>query len=133
MSKLTVQYEGEEERLDEFFKSLVFQQIIDSKSSAGEKLILSVIFRKTLHYDKWEDTIAMHWLSASVSICESKTRRIIKQLEAKGLITVTRSKGGKGNGAKRFHTFSLSNDFIFIIVDKWANIKGENNFKNDYE
>ncbi|MDM5264564.1 hypothetical protein PF327_10200 [Sulfurovum sp. XTW-4] len=133
MSKLSVTYHGEKYELDEFYKSLLFQRIMDGDFNRDERDVLLVIFRKTLHFDKWYDRLGIYWLSKAVGIGQNKLRQTLKQLEAKGLLEVEHSKGGRTNGNQKFSQFSLANDFIFLIVDKWLDIKMDNDFKSSYE
>lgn len=128
MSNLQVTYQGDKITLDEFYKSMMFQRIMDDNFSRDERDVMLVIFRKTLHFDKWEDRLGIYWLSESVGVCQSKLRKTIKQLKAKGLIEVEPSKGGRTDSSKRFSKFSLANDFIFIVVREWYEVKEEQGF-----
>ena len=128
MSKLKVTYQDDDIELDEFFKSLMFQRIMDGDFSRDERDLMLVVFRKTLHFDKWHDHLGIYWLSGSVGICQSKLRKTIKQLEAKGLIELKRSKGGRIDSPERFSKFSLANDFISLVIREWVEIKEDNDF-----
>ena len=133
MSKLSVIRNEEKITLDEFFKSMMFQRIMDGDFNRDERDLMLVIFRKTIHFDKWYDHLGIYWLSKAVGICQSKLRKTIKQLEAKGLIKVKRSKGGRTDSNKKFSRFSLSEDFIFLTVDNWIQVKEEQGFYIDIE
>ncbi len=133
MSKLSVTVNDEKINLDEFFKSLMFQRIMDGDFNRDERDLMLVIFRKTIHFDKWYDHLGIYWLSKAVGVCQSKLRATIKQLQAKGLIDVKRSKGGRIDSNKKFSRFSLSEDFIFLIVDNWRQVKEEQGFYIDTE
>jgi len=133
MSKLSVIRNEEKITLDEFFKSMMFQRIMDGDFNRDERDLMLVIFRKTIHFDKWYDHLGIYWLSKAVGICQSKLRKTIKQLEAKGLIEVKRSKGGRTDSNKKFSRFSLSEDFIFLTVDNWIQVKEEQGFYIDIE
>jgi predicted transcriptional regulator len=113
--------------LDEFFKSLMFQRIMDGDFSRNERDTLLVIFRKTLHFEKVKDSIGMHWLAKAVGIGANTLRDTIEQLEAKGLISIGRSKGGRG-GARKFNTFAISNYMILDVYRHWEEIKLDNDF-----
>jgi len=128
VSKLQVTYQGDDITLDEFYKSMMFQRIMDGDFSRDERDVMLVVFRKTLHFDKWNDHLGIYWLSESVGICQSKLRKTIKQLEAKGLIEIERSKGGRIDSHKKFSKFNLANDFIFLVVREWVEIKEDNDF-----
>ena len=128
MSRLQVTQNDETIELDEFYKSMMFQRIMDGDFNRDERDVMLVIFRKTLHFDKWYDHLGIHWLSESVGICQSKLRKTIKQLEAKGLIEIERSKGGRIDSHKKFSKFSLANDFIFLVIREWVEIKEDNDF-----
>jgi len=118
----------EEIVLDEFYKSLLFQNIMDGDHPRNERDTMLVILRKTIHFNKWSDHIAMYWLSKAIGISESTLRETIKRLEFKGLLTITKSKGGRCSSAKKFHSFSFSDEFLLMIFDKWYTIKEENGF-----
>jgi len=133
LSKLSVIRNEEKITLDEFFKSMMFQRIMDGDFNRDERDLMLVIFRKTIHFDKWYDHLGIYWLSKAVGICQSKLRKTIKQLEAKGLIEVKRSKGGRTDSNKKFSRFSLSEDFIFLTVDNWIQVKEEQGFYIDIE
>lgn len=128
MSKLQVTIHGETIALDEFYKSMMFQRIMDGDFNRDERDVLLVIFRKTIHFDKWYDNLGIFHLSKLVGVSQNKLRSTIKQLEAKGLIEIEYSKGGRTDSANRFHKFSLENDFIFLVVREWTEIKEENGF-----
>lgn len=128
MSSLSVKYSGERVNLDEFYKSLLFQRIMDSDFSRDERDVLLVVFRKTVHFDKWYDRLAIYNFSKAVGICQSKLRRTIAQLEAKGLLDVEKSTGGRTDSTLKYHKFSLSNDLIFLVADRWLEIKEENGY-----
>ena len=126
MSNLQVTYQGDSIALDEFYKSMMFQRIMDGNFNRDERDILLVVFRKTLHFDKWYDNLGMYHLSKLVGISQTKLRATVKQLEAKGLLEIEHSKGGRTESINRFHEFSLANDLIFIVVREWVEIKEEN-------
>ncbi len=128
MSNLQVTYQEDNVTLDEFYKSMMFQRIMDGDFSRDERDVMLVIFRKTLHFDKWYDHLGIYWLSESVGVCQSKLRKTIKQLEAKGLIDVERSKGGRTDSHKKYSKFSIGDNFIFMVVREWVQIKDENDF-----
>jgi len=128
MSNLQVTYQEDNVTLDEFYKSMMFQRIMDGDFSRDERDVMLVIFRKTLHFDKWHDRLGIYWLSESVGVCQSKLRKTIKQLEAKGLIDVERSKGGSTDSHKKYSKFSIGDNFIFMVVREWVQIKDENDF-----
>ena len=123
MSKLQITNRYGTTDLDEFYKSLVFQYIMDGNFSRDERDVMLVIFRKTLHFDKWDDHLGIHWLSKSAGMCESKLRKTLKQLEEKSLIEIVHSKGGRRDSNKKFSKFSLSDELIFLVLDKWEEIK----------
>ncbi len=129
MKKLSIRTtrSGVEERveLDEFFKSLVFQEILDGDFSKYEKFVLLVVLRKTLHFNKWSDRIAMHWLSKATGISLPKLRETIKQLEYKGLLDIKHSKGGRTSKKEKFNEYTLSDALIFKVFGEWYNIKEE--------
>lgn len=128
MSKLLVNQHGEQYELDEFYKSLMFQRIMDGDFSRDERDILLVIFRKTVHFDKWYDRLGMYWLSKAAGVGQNKLRNTLKQLKAKGLVEVEQSKGGRTDSSQRFSKFSLAKDLIFLVVAKWVEIKEDNGF-----
>lgn len=128
MSKLQVTYNGDEITLDEFYKSMMFQRIMDGDFSRDERDVMLVILRKTLHFDKWYDYLGIHKLSQSVGVGENKLRKTINQLEAKGLIEIERSKGGRIDSPKKYNKFSLADNLIFLVVDKWIQVKENNDF-----
>jgi len=115
--------------IDEFFKSLCFQDIMDSELDRNERDLLLVIFRKTIHFDKWQDRIAIYWLSQAVGISEKTLRATLKRLESKSFIDVEISKGGKSSSSKKYNGYSLNNYFLERVFRKWENIKIDNNFE----
>lgn len=128
MSSLSVKYHGESIKLDEFYKSLLFQRIMDGDFNRDERDVLLVVFRKTVHFDKWYDRLSIYAFSKAVGICQSKLRQTITQLEAKGLLEVDKSKGGRTDSTKKYNKFSLSKDLIFLVSDRWLEIKEENGY-----
>ena len=127
--KLQYQYLGDSVELDEFFKTLMFQKIMDSGFSQAERDVLLVVLRQTIHYNKWSDRISIHHLSQLVGVGIAKLRKTIKQLEAKGLLEIQKSKGGRTESTSRFSKFSLSNELISLVVNHWLEIKWENGFE----
>ena len=127
--KLRYEYLGDNIELDEFFKTLMFQKIMDSGFSQAERDMLLVVLRQTIHYNKWSDRISVHRLSQLVGVGTAKLRQTIKQLEAKGLLEIQQSKGGRTESALRFSKFSLSNELISIVAKYWLEIKWENGFE----
>ena len=125
--KITTTRSGQEEtiELDEFFKSLVFQEILDGDFSRFEKFVLLVVLRKTLHFNKWSDRIAMYWLSKATGIGLTKLRDTIKQLEYKGLLEVEHSKGGRTSKKEKFNEYALSEELLFKVFGEWYDIKEE--------
>lgn len=123
MSSLSVTYSGESVKLDEFYKSLLFQLIMDGSFNRDERDVLLVVFRKTIHFDKWDDRLAIFKFSKDVGVCQSKLRQTIMQLEAKGLLEVHKSKGGRTDSIKKYNKFSLSRDLVTLVTDKWIEIK----------
>ncbi|PLY08343.1 MAG: hypothetical protein C0625_01790 [Arcobacter sp.] len=120
--------------LDEFYKSLMFQQLMDSDLNRNERDVLLVVFRKTLHYEKWSDRISMHWLSKKgVGISINTLRVTLERLENKGLIEITRSTGGKSESSKRFNEFKISDYLLGTVYRRWEEIKIENGFTIEYE
>ena len=115
--------------LDNFFKTLMFQRIMDGDFNRDERDVLLVISRKTIHFNKWSDRIGIYTLSKLVGVGLAKTRQTLKQLEAKGLLDIERSKGGRTDSTKKYSEFSLSRDLIGLVVDKWENTKIENDFQ----
>ncbi|KAB7889734.1 replication protein [Poseidonibacter ostreae] len=119
--------------LDEFFKSLMFQQVMDSDLSRNERDVLLVIFRKTIHYEKWNDRISMYWLSKTVGISPTTLRVTLKRLENKSFIDVTRSTGGKTVSSKKYNEFSIHTYLVNMVFKKWEEIKLYNGFDIQYD
>ena len=119
--------------LDEFFKSLMFQRIMDSDLNRNERDVLLVIFRKTIHYEKWTDRISMYWLSKAVGISDNTLRAAIERLENKSFIDVVRSTGGKSTSSKKYNEFSIHTYFVNMVFQKWENIKLDNGFTIQYK
>jgi hypothetical protein len=119
--------------LDEFFKSLMFQRIMDAELNRNERDVLLVIFRKTIHYEKWTDRISMYWLSKAVGISDNTLRAAIERLENKSFIDVVRSTGGKSTSSKKYNEFSIHTYFVNMVFQKWENIKLDNGFTIQYE
>lgn len=120
-------------KLDEFFKSLMFQQIMDSELSRNERDVLLVIFRKTIHFEKWRDRISMHWLSKAVGISDTTLRITLSRLEEKSLIEIKRSPGGKSNNSYKFNEFKINTYFTSMVMRKWEMIKVENGHTINYD
>jgi len=120
MSKLTIETtrsgESETIELDEFYKSLIFQEILDSEFSKYEKYVLLVVLRKTLHFNKWSDRLAMYWLSTATGISLPKLRETLKQLEFKGLLDIEHSKGGRTSKRDKFNSYKLSDELLFTPI-----------------
>lgn len=115
--------------LDEFFKSLMFQHIMDSDLQRNERDVLLVVLRKTIHYDKWTDKISMHWLGKAAGLSDNTLRTAVKELIKKDILNIKRSNGGKTKSPNKFNEFSLNDEFINIVFMKWINIKIINNFE----
>lgn len=121
--------------LDEFFKSLMFQQIMDSDLNRNERDVMLVIFRKTIHYEKWSDRISMHWLCKAVGISDTTLRVTLERLENKSFLDVTRSTGGKSKSSKKYNEFKIHTYFINMVYERWETIKEDNGFtiQRDYD
>ena len=128
MGSLRVTFDGVKFNLDEFYKSLMFQRIMDGDFNRDERDVLLVIFRKTVHFDKWYDRLGIYFLSKAVGVGQVKLRRTLTQLKEKGLIDIEQSKGGKTDSNKKFSNFSLSDNLIFLVADRWRDIKEDNGF-----
>lgn len=128
MNTLTVTANDEQIQLDEFYKSLLFQHIMDGDYPRNERDVMLVILRKTIHFNKWRDRISMYWFSKAVGIGEPTLKNTLQSLEAKGLLNVDKSKGGRTSSVKKYNSFSLSNELLLMIFDKWYQIKEENGF-----
>lgn len=109
---------------------MVFQNIMDGDFHKEERMVLLVVYRQTLHYDKWKDTLSNFQLVKKTGLDVRKVRSSGEQLEAKGLIEVARSKGGRGTVYDRSHEYRLSTDFISMVFRKWLDIKEESGFVN---
>ncbi len=120
-------------KLDEFYKSLVFQHIMDGDFSRNERDTLLVIFRKTIHFEKWTDRIAVHSLCKSVGICETTLRATLLTLEEKCLVKIKRSRGGKCSCDKKYNSYGLHNYLLELVFRKWEEIKLENGHSIKYE
>lgn len=128
MQGLTVTTNGTNIKLDEFFKSLLFQHIMDGEYSRNERDIMLVILRKTIHFGKWSDRVAMYWLATATGIGEVTLRETLKRLEAKGLLNIVKSKGGRTASQKKFNEFSFSDELLTFIFEKWYIIKDKKGF-----
>ena len=132
--KISLVLDGVSYTVDEFFKSMVFQYIMDDESlDRDERDVLLLIFRKTLHFNKWSDRLGIYFMSTSIGIGQVKTRKAIKQLEDKHLISVERSKGGRVANNKKFHLFEIHGDFVSTVFGAWKLIKENQGFDIDDE
>lgn len=102
--------------IDDSFKSLMFQKIMDLKISRNERDILIVIFRKTISNNKWSGRISMETLASDVGISDTTLRLTLNMIESKKLIEINRSAGGKSENDKKYNEFKLS--VSSICVDK---------------
>ena len=118
--------------LDEFYKSLMFQKIIDSNFSRNERDVLLVIFRKTIHFDKWQDRLSMYWLTQAVGISRNTLKATLIRLDEKGLLDICKSVGGKTKSPKKYNEFGLSNYLINDVYSKWEQIKKDNGIEITY-
>ena len=125
---LIVNHLGQKITVDHFFKTLLFQRIMDDSFSRMERDVLLVIFRKTIHFDKWKDRICMYSLSKMSGVGRNRLFDVVKQLESKMLIEVDRSSGGKSESSLRFNGFQLSLEFLGLVVNQWLEIKEDNDF-----
>ncbi len=57
-----------------------------------------------------------------------KVLKLSSNLKRKGLLEIERSKGGRIDSHKKFNKFSLANEFIFLVVNNWIEIKEEHGF-----
>lgn len=130
MSKLfVINSDGDEISLDEFYKSMMFQHIMDGGFTRNERDVLLVIFRKTIHFDKWDDRLAIHHFAKLVGFSQDTLKKTLKMLEAKNLIEIERSKGGRSKGnIARFNKYSISKEFMNMVYSKWLQIKEEYGF-----
>ena len=119
--------------IDEFFKSLMFQEIMDIDLPRNERDTLLVVFRSTLHFDKWSDKIAMYWLSKKIGIGENTLRITLDRLESKSLVDISRSKGGKTKSVNRFNSFSLNSYLVDKVFRKWQEIKIDDGYDFIYD
>lgn len=120
MDKLSIDHKGRTYVLDDFFKSIVFQYIMDTDYiDRDERDILLMIFRKTIHFNKWEDHLGVYWLSKNIGMGQDKLRRTIRSMEKKGVITVHYSKGGRVAHEKKFHRFSMHKKYVNKILEIW--------------
>ena len=94
--------------IDDSFKSLMFQKIMDLKISRNERDILIVIFRKTISSNKWSGRVSMYMLANDVGISDTTLRLTLNMIEAKKLIEINRSSGGKSEDDKKYNEFKLN-------------------------
>ena len=123
MGKLALTQDGERYELDEFYKSLLFQHIMDLKLPPVETSFCMVLLRQTLHYGKWHDFLAISRIAREIGTAPARARKIISSLEEKEIITVGRSNGGGTKSPHRFHEFEFSDKLIFEVFDKWLTCK----------
>lgn len=124
--------EKERVKLDEFFKSLMFQKIMDSDFTRNERDMLLVIFRKTIHYDKWEDNLSKNWLIKAIGISENTLKITQTQLINKSLLVIKQSKGGRTKSPSRFNSYSIGSYLIDSVYTKWISIKENYNIPLEY-
>lgn len=132
MADLAISTEYGNVELDNFFKTLMFQKIMDSGFTRNERDTLLVIFRKTIHFDKWEDNLSMYWLSRAVGIGETTLRITLRRLEDKSLISFIASSGGKTKSPKKYNAFGISGYLINDVYRAWVEIKEENGISLKY-
>ena len=128
---VTITYRGDKYKTDEFFKSLLFQAIMDEDLTRNERDTLLVVSRKTFHYNKPSDRLGIHFLAKAVGIGTKNLRITIESLEEKKLLIVDRSKGGQHSNANRFHSFALSGDILIKALSVWIKAKESKGFGND--
>jgi len=119
-AKLTMTYDGISYPLDNFYKSLLFQEIMDSDLLKEEKNVLLVISRKTIHFNKWVDYISNYQMVKMTGLTRLLLKRTVYQLESKGVITVSKSSGGRGGVDSRLNGYSISDDLIFKVGRYWV-------------
>ncbi len=116
-------------KLNHFFKSIAFQVIFDNDFDRDERDLLLVLFRQTLHFNKVWDRMPIYELSEKSGISERKTKEALARLEAKALIDVVHSKGGRSSSRKRFNAYRIGM-YLFDDIFKIHNMATRD---HDYE
>ena len=111
-----------------FYKSLMFQAILDNEFDRDERDVLLVIFRKTLHYNKQWDYISVGELSYLSGASERKTKEAVKRLESKAFIDVRRYKGGRSQSRSRFNAYRISAYMYEDINNKYRSARRDHDF-----
>ena len=123
MGNLILERNDEEYLIDEFYKSLLFQHICDLDLEPVQTSFCMMLLRQTLHYGKWSDNLAIYRISKAIGTAPARARRVIAELEAMEIISVTRSTGGRTDSPSRFNEFEFSNRLIFTVFDLWLTCK----------
>ena len=125
---MIIPYNNEEINLDYFFESLLYRHLIDMKIKPIQKSILLFIARKTIGFKKTTDNIGIKEFEWKLEVKDYTIKKNIKELEKLDLIEVEYSNGGKTQSRERFNKYQISNNILSELIDKWLEIKENNDF-----
>ncbi len=112
--------------VDDFFKSLMFQKIMDNEGlNKNELLLMLVIFRRTVHFNKWTDKISMNRLSKETRLGLNTLRKTIDSLRNKVLIAGNKSKGGRTQDIGKYNEFGFTIAFAHEVFLQFKEIREE--------
>ncbi|WP_193151288.1 replication protein [Sulfurimonas sediminis] len=130
--QIVFDHNGKKYKIDEFYKSLLFQFIMDSNFLRNERDLLLVIKRKTLHFGKVSDHLSFSWLMKATGLKRVTLRNTINTAEQKGLITIKKSKGGRIDSATKYSEYRISSTMLQYVGKEWLKIKDGEGFAESY-
>ena len=125
---MIITYNNEEINLDYFFESLLYRHLIDMKIKPIQKSILLFIARKTIGFKKINDHIGIKEFEWNLETSSHTIKKNLKELYETGIININYSNGGKTQSRERFNEYQISNNILSELIDKWLEIKENNDF-----
>ena len=125
---MIIPYNNEEINVDYFFESLLYRHLIDMKIKPIQKSILLFIARKTIGFKKITDRIGIKEFEWSLEVKDYTIKKNIKELYEAGIIDINYSNGGKTQSRERFNEYQISDNLLSQLIDKWLEIKENNDF-----
>ena len=125
---MIIPYNNEEINVDYFFESLLYRHLIDMKIKPIQKSILLFIARKTIGFKKITDRIGIKEFEWSLEVKDYTIKKNLRALYKAGIIDINYSNGGKTQSRERFNEYQISDNLLSQLIDKWLEIKENNDF-----
>ena len=94
----------------------MFQTIMDGDFDKLERDFILVIFRKTVHWNKWKDKVSAYQMQKALGVSNKTFYAVRERVLAKGFIDIEIAYGGhQGN----LNIYGISDELCSYSIKKW--------------